>query len=630
MAIKQFENAPLSSLLGDRAVVEELQNNIPILQELLGDGEVESTVVKGADGLKLQPRGEGSLEQLLEGRESTPGVFSSVEAVVLATGRPALLITDGAWETPRLDTVTERLAPAVQHLKNVIPRVGRLELINDPTMEYVGTGWMIDEDVMITNRHVANIFAYNAGERIVLRSNPFGSRVGVQVDFNEEYRSTNPPYEVGVADIVHIEAEGPGHPDMALVRLKQVAGLPIPQPIGLSPRKVERGDDVAVIGFPAKDGGRNDPFVMNRLFKNIYNVKRLSPGKITGVREDRFILTHDCTTLGGNSGSVVINLADGLAAGLHFAGSYKENNFAVTSETIRARLSELPSRKKISIPNIFTQEKKSTRSELELRKGYDHDFLGQPVALPQVESEIMAPVAGRDDGMLHYLHFSLAMHKKRRLALYTACNIDGARLYKIPRRRDRWSLDPRLDESYQVGNELYKHNPLDRGHLVRRLDPAWGESREEAAQAAADTFFYTNAHPQHAQLNQRSWLDLEEYILENAKVHDLRISVFTGPVFGPCDIEYRQLLIPKEYWKVVACINTFTGKLSATGYMLSQSHLIDDLEFVFGGFRTYQVPIQLLESKTGLYFGQLNQHDPMGVNELRGQQEINGPRDITL
>jgi len=630
MATKQFENAPLTSLLGDAAVVEELQNKMASLEKLLGDSGVERAAMEGDDGLEIQPRSAESLAQLLEGRESTPGVFSSMEAVVLATGRPALLITDGRWEQPLLETVKERLAPVVEHLEQIIPRVGRVELINDPTMEYVGTGWMIDEDVMITNRHVANTFAYNAGDRIVLRTNPFGTLVGVQVDFNEEYRSSNPPYEVGVADIVYIEDEGPGRPDMALVRLKQVAGLPIPQPIGLSSRKVERGDDVAVIGFPARDGGRNDPFVMNRIFKNIYNVKRLSPGKITGVREDRFILTHDCTTLGGNSGSVVINLADGLAAGLHFAGSYKENNFAVTSETIRARLSELPSRRSISIPGVFPEEKKPTRSELEQRHGYDEDFLGQPVALPQVESEVVAPVDGRDDGMLHYLHFSVAMHKRRRLALYTACNIDGGRLYKIPRRRDNWSLDPRLDENYQVGNELYTHNPLDRGHLVRRLDPAWGESREEAAQAADDTFFYTNAHPQHGQLNQRSWLDLEEYILDNAKVHDLRVSVFTGPVFGPCDIEYRELLIPKEYWKVVACINTFTGQLSATGYLLSQSHLIDDLEFVFGGFRTYQVPIQLLESKSGLHFGPLNQHDPMGMEAFRGQQEITGPRDITF
>ena len=31
--------------------------------------------------------------------------------------------------------------------------------------------------------------------------------------------------------------------------------------------------------------------------------------------------THDCTTLGGNSGSVVLDLTTGEAVGLHFAGA---------------------------------------------------------------------------------------------------------------------------------------------------------------------------------------------------------------------------------------------------------------------------------------------------------------------
>ena len=87
-----------------------------------------------------------------------------------------------------------------------------------------------------------------------------------------------------------------------------------------------------------------------------------------------------------------------------------------------------------------------------------------------------------------------------------------------------------MSDEFQVGNELYKRNPLDRGHLVRRLDPAWGNTREEAVQAADDTFFYTNSTPQHSRLNQREWLRLEEYILDNAATHDLKVSVFTGPV----------------------------------------------------------------------------------------------------
>lgn len=627
MKRKKNENAPLTSLLHDAAVVEELQARPELWDKdtavLAAAGKADA-----AEGETLAMETAQAAQGLLESRDVVSGRFGSAEAIILATGRPALLIRGGIWEEPELQVVRERLASTAGLLEAAIPKVGRVELLNDPTMEYVGTGWMIEEDILITNRHVATYFAFAQGSQIVLRTNPFGVRLDVQVDFNEEFNSPDPAFEVEVAEVIFIEEQGPGRPDMALVRLQRHGDLP--SPIELSTRLAQRGDDIAVIGYPARDAARNDPFVMERIFKNIYDVKRLSPGKVTGVREDRFILTHDCTTLGGNSGSVVINLEDGKAAALHFAGSYRENNFAVTSETIRARLTDLRGRSVICFPEPAAQEDQSISADLQSRSGYNPSFLGETVPLPEAEAASIAPVKGRDDGCLHYLHFTVVMHKQRRLALFTACNIDGEQLYAIPRRRDRWALDPRMDESYQVGNELYRNNPLDRGHLVRRLDPAWGKSRQEAAQAAEDTFYYTNAHPQHAQLNQRSWLDLEAYILDNAATHELKVSVFTGPVFGTCDREYRDVLVPQEYWKVVVCVNTFTGQLSATGYLLSQARFIEDLEFVFGEYKTYQVPIQLVENKAGLRFGQLAMHDPLGMIEHRGYRVVDSATDITL
>ena len=40
-------------------------------------------------------------------------------------------------------------------------------------------------------------------------------------------------------------------------------------------------------------------------------------------------MEHDASTLGGNSGSAVIDLETGEAVGLHFAGSYLQANYAV-------------------------------------------------------------------------------------------------------------------------------------------------------------------------------------------------------------------------------------------------------------------------------------------------------------
>jgi len=478
MGKKTIENAPLRSLLQDSKVLAELQESTNELNNFLCKSVEHETRVGVSAAIESVPQ-TATFERIFETRESTPGRFSPVEAVILTTGRPALLIQDGQWETPRLQVIRDRLEPATDYLKEAIPKIGRIELLNDPTMAYVGTGWMIAEDVMITNRHVANAFAFSSGDQILMRTTPFGAELQVQTDFNEEYESPNPPFEVGLVEVLFIEKPGFNRPDMALLRLEKADGLP--QPIELSPLKVERNDDIVVIGYPARDSGRNDPFVMNRIFKNIYNVKRLSPGRISGISEDRFILTHDCTTLGGNSGSVVLNLKDGKAAGLHFAGSYKENNFAVSSETLREKLAELTRRSLIPVPAPHGGESLPLLEDLETRKGYDSDFLGENVSFPETSEELsgeIAPVNGRDDGRLHYLHFSVVLHKSRRLALYTACNIDGENLYRIRRGRDKWKLDPRMDKQFQVGNELYKGNPLDRGHLVRRIDPAWGSTRE--------------------------------------------------------------------------------------------------------------------------------------------------------
>jgi endonuclease G len=348
----------------------------------------------------------------------------------------------------------------------------------------------------------------------------------------------------------------------------------LPTPIPLDDANPEFDTDIAVIGYPAEDS-RNDAFAMRKIFSGIYNVKRLSPGKVRGVDFDGKRLIQDCSTLGGNSGSVVINLNTGKACGLHFSGNYRVNNYAVTVGWLKSRLSEI--NRCVSVMTYGTagvQEHRPAAPDVSRRKGYNPAFLGddKSVPLPVVPNAAMiAPVDGEENGELRYTHFSIVMHKKRRLPFFTACNIDGQLLYNFPRVLDRWYVDKRLVDhtNHQIGEDLYNRNSLDRGHLVRRLDPAWGANREEAKDAEMDTFFFTNCSPQHSKLNQINWLSLEDYVLGNAGTHNLKVSVFTGPVMSETDPTCRGIQIPREFWKVVALLNSFTGQLSATAYLLS-------------------------------------------------------------
>ena len=246
--------------------------------------------------------------------------------------------------------------------------------------------------------------------------------------------------------------------------------------------------------------------------------------------------------------------------------------------------------------------------------GYDIRFLGEDheVLHPKFRSDLEQDIARLKDGgrVLHYTHFSIVMSKSRRLAYYTVVNIDGNQLKKVGR-NDKWYLDSRIETEYQCGPELYANNSLDRGHLVRRRDPVWGAAAKKANQ---DTFHFTNCAPQHSTLNQKSWLDLENYILDHAENSNLKVTVFTGPIFRMDDIFYRGVQIPAEFWKIAVIVKS-DGNLSATAYLQTQKNLIENLEFAYGEYKTYQVPISKIETLTGLDFEDLRDHDP--INQLK-------------
>ena len=68
---------------------------------------------------------------------------------------------------------------------------------------------------------------------------------------------------------------------------------------------------------------------MRQIFSDIYDVKRLQPGVITSWADGADIFIHDCSTLGGNSGSPVLDLETHQVVGLHFGGRYLSGNNAI-------------------------------------------------------------------------------------------------------------------------------------------------------------------------------------------------------------------------------------------------------------------------------------------------------------
>jgi DNA/RNA endonuclease G (NUC1)/V8-like Glu-specific endopeptidase len=250
------------------------------------------------------------------------------------------------------------------------------------------------------------------------------------------------------------------------------------------------------------------------------------------------------------------------------------------------------------------------------REGYDPEFLGGGalrVPLPQLSTAqekdaVRVPGADADAPFeLTYHHYSVVL-SRRRLAFFTAVNIDGRTARKPHRDPDKWFFDPRVDQALQIGNPLYKGSVFDRGHLVRRLDPAWGRTERVAKVANDDTFHFTNCSPQHKRFNEGKnlWAGLEDFLLDKAAGDRKRMVVFTGPVLAADDPTYKDVAIPRQFWKV-AVVARPNGKLAALGFLVSQADLIAPVveEAAVDVARTFQVPIGEIEKLTGLDFGKL-------------------------
>lgn len=266
--------------------------------------------------------------------------------------------------------------------------------------------------------------------------------------------------------------------------------------------------------------------------------------------------------------------------------------------------------------------------DLQDRQGYATDFLSRfVVPWPATDEALQDDV---EPLRLDYTHFSITMSRSRRLALYVGVNIDGAKHVDITRSNDTWAYDGRLPISAQVGEALYTNNGLDRGHLVRRQDPNWGE---QAATANVDTFHVTNCSPQMSGFNQKTWLELEDYILDNTQRWQARATVFSGPVFADDDRVYRGVKIPKAFWKVVAYLGD-DGKPSASAYMIDQSRELGQLDLIFGPLRTYRRSVLQIEQLTGIRFANLADYDGFSNEEratgTRIEALIRGPQDIRL
>jgi endonuclease G len=605
---------------------------------------------------------ESGLQKLAVDRvqEITPSEMFGLEAIVLPRNRPVAFVRgesyddlDGPWASLNDDVVKRRVA-------SLLPLIGRVEVPSSPILPYAGTGFVVGQGLIATNRHVAQIFAQGLGLTIRYRAGDAAIDFKRQVDAPDDERTAY--LSVRAVEMIH------PYWDMALLR---VDGLPTDRMLRLSVKSTEELLDrnVVVIGYPARDE-RSDVALQDRIFNRTYNVKRLQPGVIrTRAKVQSFentvnALTHDASTLGGNSGSAVIEVDTGEVVALHFAGEYLKANYAVPMYEL-ARDSRVASRLNFdgTIPptndwapawrsvegsddssdaTILPQAEEAVIVDPDYgnRPGYDPSFLESiEVPLPRVSKAMEQDTArvrsdAQKDGdpfELAYYHYSVYMNKRRRTAWFSAANVDGDHRPDIGKRRgDRWYTDPRILKSEQIGQEAFERG-IDRGHLTRRQDTAWGDDVESATLANNDTFHFTNCSLQASPFNQGKdrWQGLEQFLLEqHAKKERRRLIVITGPLFAANDPIYKNdrmnysVRCPLQFWKICVLIRR-DGTPSATGFVLGQEDIqnLPGFEEAFDVAAT-QIRVADLEERTGLDFGDIKKFDHFAAGGALGTLEL--------
>jgi endonuclease G, mitochondrial len=234
---------------------------------------------------------------------------------------------------------------------------------------------------------------------------------------------------------------------------------------------------------------------------------------------------------------------------------------------------------------------KEQGTDFSVCRGYDPNFLGVKVPLPQPKKvkAIQKQIARlkNNEIELKYFKHSVIFNALAKMPFISAVNVEGdaAKRLDNSKRQDDWLRDARIDAECQLTDKFYAASHFDKGHMSRFEDADWDDTEKDALRNGVYTCFYTNACPQVAGLNRAGglWGQLEKAVLEQGikkeKAKQARMTVFNGPIFDEeKDRIFKGVKIPMQFYKIILWL-TDAGKLKATAFKLSQETLVTDIKF---------------------------------------------------
>jgi len=284
-----------------------------------------------------------------------PDEAAALEALIIPDGsRPSFLLYDGQIKAdhPFLGIWKDEMVCFGHTLRKLAAAVGRIQVPNGGPHNYSGTGTLVGEKLVLTNLHVVNHARNELGVGMCPQGdgllNVFGDWV---IDFvGESGTATCNQWRIKQVRVPKGAGEIFAGLDAAVLCIEpyneqKTADLPTPVKLSadIDYATGSASPSFATIGFPGwpKTTGPKAvtvdwDFVIKKLFNERFGLKRVAPGKVLhpigSVAESGHVLTHDATTFGGASGSLLFAWKndDSPAFALHFAGATLTANYAVS------------------------------------------------------------------------------------------------------------------------------------------------------------------------------------------------------------------------------------------------------------------------------------------------------------
>jgi len=323
----ELREIPLQGPKESKAVANELRSRLEVIQKELDDllalpGQRSDDVIRRIVDLSESVMNAKQAIKLAEG-DTRSVSRGALEAYSNARNPFFLMCGDEFW-APR--DPNRWYEDKIQKLAPILTKIGRSVGLIISGSDPKGTGFIVGSHYLLTNRHVLERIAHEVGSgRWALNAET--TVVFDREEITRDGKHCNDP-KTHIVTAVFAMPNGNEDLGLLLVSSTSTSGGALPPPLSVSVRPLHKFNGnmtIGVIGYP---GPPEDmlPSEQEANFRTPthsapqFQLKRFSEGYTAAVPVKGGMFSHLANTTDGNSGSPVVDLADGTVVGVHARG----------------------------------------------------------------------------------------------------------------------------------------------------------------------------------------------------------------------------------------------------------------------------------------------------------------------